>query len=115
MPFNFLACFSVRLSGARRLLATGCEFNKSNKAFLWLAACSPELSRSGRHCFIHLLTCTQGGVEWGPGAGSAGWLGQAKAREACAVHKGDRWCPGQCPKTSVLGLSPATNCRLEFG
>lgn len=105
------------LSGARRPLATGRKFNKSNKAFIWLAAHSLELSWPERHYLIHRITCAQGRVGRGPGAGSAGWLGQAEAVEACTTHKGDRWCLGQCPKTWMLvsALPPILDSQLVFG
>lgn len=66
MPFNFIVRFSfllsITLSGARRPLATGCVFNKSDKVFIWLAACSLELGWPGRHCFPQ---ASVPGVGWG--------------------------------------------------
>lgn len=94
MPFNFIVRFSffpsIMLSGARRPLATGCFFNKSDKAFLWLAACSLELGWPGRHCFPqapHLCP------EWGGG--------------------GQRM-PGTQSRDLSAGSSSATHSRLDF-
>lgn len=87
------------LSSARRPLATGCVFNKSNKAFIWLAVCSLELASLGDITSFRLLTCEQGGAGWGPGEGQLSGWEKPRLRRPALSTEGDRWCLGQCPKT----------------
>ena len=89
------------LSGARKPLAAGCAFNKSNKAFIWLAACSLGLDWPGTHYLIQAPhRCPGWGVGGGGGqrAGSAEVLGEAEVGGAALFTRGtgDAW--GRVPR-----------------
>ena len=115
MPFNFNVCFSffpsVMLSGARKPLAAGCAFNKSNKAFIWLAACSLGLDWPGTHYLIQAPHRCPG---WGVGGGGGREQGRPRCWEKQRLEvlhcsPGGQVMPGAGSRDLSAGPSSATS------